>query len=82
MPTKAEYRKQIIDKRLLITKEREAKKRDNERYARAIKSASTPDGKAYQRKQKISTAEQHDRRIEGWKKDVARLQEYMKNCTK
>lgn len=36
----------LIDLRSQVTKEREAKKKDNERYAAYIKSASSPSSKA------------------------------------
>mgnify|MGYP003090833525 FL=1 len=36
------YRKQIIDLPARVAQEKEAKKRDNEYYARMIKSASSP----------------------------------------
>lgn len=74
MANKAYYRKLIVDKRAQMATEREAKKRDNESYARMIKSASTPAGKASYRKNKISRAEAHDRRIESLKLEIARLQ--------
>lgn len=53
MANKAYYKKQIVDKRLQISREREAKKRDNESYARMIKSTSSPSSKASYRKSKI-----------------------------
>lgn len=74
MANKAYYRKQIVDKRAQLAKEREAKKRDNESYARMIKSASTPSGKASYRKSKIDRAAAHDRNIERLKIEIARLQ--------
>ena len=40
------YKKQIIDLRARLDREKEAKKRDNERYADYIKRASTPGQKA------------------------------------
>jgi folate-dependent phosphoribosylglycinamide formyltransferase PurN len=77
MATKADYRKQIIDKRAAIANEREAKKRDNAKYANIIKSATSPSSKASYRKTKISLAEGHDRRINSLKADIIRLQGYM-----
>lgn len=74
MANKAYYRKLIVDKRLQITREREAKKRDNESYARMVKSATSPSGKAAYRKSKIQRAADHDRRIESLKLEIARLQ--------
>ena len=58
------YRKQIIDLRARVAQEKEAKKRDNEYYARMIKSASSPSSKATYRKNKIDKAAYHDRQIE------------------
>lgn len=74
MANKAYYRKMIVDKRAQIANEREAKKRDNENYARMIKSATSPSGKASYRKSKIDSAAAHDRRIESLKLEIARLQ--------
>ena len=64
------YRKHIIDLRADIAKEREAKKRDNERYAGYVKSANSPSSKASYRKQKIDHAASHDRRIERLKREI------------
>ena len=64
------YKKKLIDLRSALAKEKEAKKRDNERYAGYIKSASTPSSKASYRKQKIDHAASHDRRIESIKRDI------------
>ena len=44
--SKEYYKKKIIDLRADVAKEKEAKKRDNERYADLIKRASTPSSKA------------------------------------
>lgn len=45
--TKEYYKKKkIIDLRADIAREKEEKKKDNEYYARMIKSASTPSSKA------------------------------------
>lgn len=74
MANKAYYRKQIVDKRAALAKEREAKKRDNESYARMIKSTTSLSGKASYRKSKIDRAAAHDRRIESLKVEIARLQ--------
>ena len=62
------YKKQIIDLRARLDKEKEAKKKDNERYARYIKSASTPSSKATYRKNKVDSAAAHDRNIESLKR--------------
>ncbi len=74
MANKAYYRKLIVEKRAEMAKERAAKKRDNESYARMIKSATSPAGKASYKKSKIDRAESHDRRIERLKLEIARLQ--------
>lgn len=64
------YRKRLIDLRSAVEKEREAKKKDNERYAGYIKSASSPSSKASYRKSKIDHAASHDRRIESLKREI------------
>ena len=64
------YKKQIIDLRARLDKEKEAKKKDNERYARYIKSASTPSSKATYRKNKVDSAAAHDRNIESLKRQI------------
>jgi hypothetical protein len=63
-------KKRIIDLKASIEKEKEAKKKDNENYARYIKSASTPTSKASYRKSKIDHAASHDRAIENYKKQI------------
>ena len=57
--SKEYYKKQIIDIRAAIDKEKEAKKRDNENYTRLIKGASSPSSKASYRKNKIDKADCH-----------------------
>lgn len=69
------YRKRLIDLRSQVTKEREAKKKDNERYAAYIKSASSPSSKASYRKQKIDHAASHDRNIENLKRQIESAKE-------
>ena len=69
------YKKKLIDLRSDLAKEKEAKKRDNERYAGYIKSASSPSSKASYRKQKIDHAASHDRHIESIKCDIERAKE-------
>lgn len=64
------YKKQIIDLRARLDREKEAKKKDNERYAGYIKSASTPSSKASYRKAKVDHATSHDRTIESLKKQI------------
>lgn len=72
------YRKQIIDLRARVAQEKEAKKRDNEYYARMIKSASSPSSKATYRKNKINKAAYHDRQIESLKRSILSAQAAMK----
>lgn len=73
------YKKKLIDLRSALAKEKEAKKRDNERYAGYIKNASTPSSKASYRKQKIDHAASHDRHIESIKRDIERAKESLAN---
>ena len=72
------YRKQIIDLRARVAQEKEAKKRDNEYYARMIKSASSPSSKATYRKNKIDKAAYHDGQIESLKRSILSAQAAMK----
>ncbi|MBO4543346.1 MAG: hypothetical protein J5701_08470 [Bacteroidales bacterium] len=76
--SKEYYKKKIIDLRASMQKEKEAKKRDNEYYARMIKSASTPSSKASYRKSKIDRAAYHDRRIESLKREIENTREALK----
>lgn len=69
------YKKHIIDLRASLEKEKEAKKRDNERYASLIKGASTASSKASYRKAKVSAAESHDRHIEYIKRQIESAKE-------
>ena len=69
------YKKKLVDLRADVAKEKEAKKRDNERYAGLIKSASSPSSKASYRKSKIDHAASHDRRIERLKREIERCKE-------
>lgn len=64
------YKKQIIDLRARLDREKESKKSDNERYAGYIKSASTPSTKASFRKSKIDRAASHDRAIASLKRQI------------
>ena len=77
---KAYYRKQIIDLRARITKEKEAKKKDNEQYARLIKGSSTITTKAQFRKIKVDRSASNDRTINNLKAQVERLKEAMKRA--
>lgn len=76
--SKEYYKKKIIDLRADITREREAKKRDNEYYANRIKSVSSASDKASYRKYKIDKAAYHDRKIEALKKEIERTKEALK----
>jgi hypothetical protein len=78
--SKEYYKKRIIDLRASIAKEKEAKKKDNEYYARMIKSASTPSSKASYRKNKIDKAAYHDRQVEYYKKQIENTKESIKRC--
>lgn len=78
--SKEYYKKRIIDLRASIAKEKEAKKKDNEYYARMIKSASTPSSKASYRKNKIDKAASHDRQVEYYKKQIENTKESLKRC--
>ncbi len=76
--SKEYYKKRIIDLRASLQREKDAKKRDNERYAREIKSATTTDRKAYFRKEKVTHAASHDRQIESIKREIERAKESLK----
>ena len=76
--SKEYWKKRIIDLRAEMTTEKEAKKRDNERYANYIKNASSPSSKATYRKSKIDHAASHDRRIESIKKQLESAKESLK----
>ena len=78
--SKEYYKKRIIDLRADITKEKEAKKRDNERYASLVKGASSPSSKAMYRKQKIDKAAYHDRQIESYKRQIESCKDSLKRC--
>jgi hypothetical protein len=69
------YKKKLVDLRADVVKEKEAKKRDNERYAGLIKSASSPSSKASYRKSKIDHAAAHDRKIESLKREIERCKD-------
>ena len=72
------YRKRIIDLRASLDREKEAKKRDNERYASLIKGASSPSSKASYRKSKIDTAARHDSAIDSLKRQIEKAREPLK----
>ena len=64
------YKKQMVDLRARLQKEKDAKKKDNEYYARMVKFSPTPSGKASYRKMKINRAASHDRQIESIKRQI------------
>ena len=64
------YKKQMVDLRARLQKEKDAKKKDNEYYARMVKFSSTLSGKASYRKSKIDRAAYHDRQIESIKRSI------------
>ncbi|MBO5920867.1 MAG: hypothetical protein J6Q48_00595 [Bacteroidaceae bacterium] len=76
--SKEYYKKKIVDLRASIAKEKEAKKRDNENYARWIKNASSPSTKASYRKSKIDAAARHDRQIEYLKRQIESAKDSLK----
>ena len=78
--SKEYYKKRIIDLRADIAKEKEAKKRDNENYARYIRNASTPSTKASYRKSKVDAAARHDRQIEYLKRQIESTKDSLKRC--
>ena len=78
--SKEYYKKRIIDLRAYIAREKEAKKRDNENYARWIKNATSPSTKAGYRKSKIDAAARHDRQIESYKRDIENAKNALKRC--
>ena len=64
------YKKQMVDLRAKLQKEKDAKKKDNERYAALVKGASSPSSKASYRKSKIDRAASHDRQRESIKRQI------------
>lgn len=78
--SKEYYKRRIVDLRASIAREKESKKKDNEYYARMIKSASTPSSKASYRKNKIDKAAYHDRQVEYYKKQIENTKESLKRC--
>lgn len=76
--SKEYYKKRIIDLRADIAREKEAKKRDNERYASLIKGTSSPLSKASYRKNKIDAAARHDRNIESYKRQIESAKDSIK----
>ena len=80
--SKEYYKKKIIDLRADVAKEKEAKKRDNERYADLIKRASTPSSKASYRKSKVDAAARHDSRIESYTRQIESAKESLARLKK
>ena len=80
--SKEYYKKKIIDLRADIAKEREAKKKDNEKYAHLIKGASTQYYKATYRTRKVDAAASHDRKIESLKRRIERAKEALARLKK
>ena len=78
--SKEYYKKRIIDLRASMAKEKEAKKRNNERYASLIKGASSPSSRANYRKNKIDVAYRHDRQIESYKRQIESAKDSLKHC--
>lgn len=78
--SKEYYKKKIIDLRASLQREKEAKKRDNEYYARMIKSTSSSIYKTNYRKYKIDKAASHDRQIEYLKRQIESTKESLKRC--
>jgi hypothetical protein len=76
--SKEYYKKRLIDLRVSIAKEREAKKKDNAYYADMIKRTSSISSKASYRKSKTSRAASHDRRIESLKRDIENVRATMR----
>lgn len=72
------YRKQIIDLRARLAREKEAKKKDNANYAELVRRASSPSSKASYRKNKIDRAASHDREIENIKRQIESAKESLK----
>jgi hypothetical protein len=78
--SKVYYRRRIVDIRASIIREKDAKKRDNEYYARAIRNASSTSSKASYRRSKISASASHDSRIESFKRELERAKDALKRC--
>ena len=69
------YKRQMVDLRAKLQKEKDAKKKDNERYAALVKGASSPSSKANYRTSKIDHAASHDRQIESIKRQIENCKE-------
>lgn len=69
------YKKQMVDLRAKLQKEKDAKKKDNEYFARLVKFASTPSSKTNYRKSKIDRSASHDRQIDYIKRQIESCKE-------
>ena len=78
--SKEYYRKRIVDLRASVARGKEAKKRDNENYARLIKGTKSTSAKATYRRNKIERAASHDRAIESLKRQIRSAQDSLKRC--
>lgn len=78
--SKEYYKKRLIDLRASMAKEKEAKKRDNERFAKLVKGAASISTKASYRRQKIDAAARHDRNIESYKRQIESAQKSLKSA--
>lgn len=76
------YKRQMVDLRARMAREREAKKKDNAYYAERIKNESTASGKASYRKSKIDKAAYHDRAIESLKHSIEMCKENIARARK
>mgnify|MGYP004481789379 CR=1 FL=1 len=64
------YKKQMVDLRNRLEKEKEAKKKHNAYYTDMVKRASSPSSKASYRKAKLDHAAAHNRQIESIKRSI------------
>ncbi len=74
------YKKRLIDLRASMAKGKEAKKRDNERFAMLVKGAASISTKASYRLQKIDAAARHGRNIESYKRQIESAQRSLKSA--
>lgn len=68
----------MVELRVRLQKEKEAKKKDNAYYADMVKRASSPSSKASYRKSKIDYAARHDRTIESLKRQIESAKKSLK----
>lgn len=78
--SKEYYKRRISDLRASISREKEAKKHDNETYAGYIRRATSASTKASYRKSKIDAAARHERQIEYLKQQVESAKASLKRC--